>query len=107
MPDEVHGYLPGWIIKETIIEPGTRTLTRGSKISGAQEKGDYDHKENGGAQSRTLEDAGLVGETLAEVILADGGEVSPTNVTRNSTPTVHLDPKHALIRALQDESSKV
>lgn len=72
MSDETHGYLPGWIISETILEPGT--LTRQSK--GVQGKGDYNQKEDGGLPSRTLEDAALVGETLAEVILADGGEVS-------------------------------
>lgn len=72
MPDESHGYLPGWIISETILEPGT--LAR--EYKGLKEKGDYNQKEDGGVPSRTLEDAALVGETLAEIILADGGEVS-------------------------------
>lgn len=74
MPDETHGYLPGWIISETILEPGARTTDWKSK-AGGQDKGDYDHKEDQAGHSRTLEDAALVGETLAEVILADGGEV--------------------------------
>lgn len=79
MPDEKQGYLPGWIVNETVLESSNSSKASKSKSAGPQ--GDYkdtsDQNGNEDAkQGRSLEDAALIGETLAEVILADGGAVS-------------------------------
>lgn len=79
VPDEDHGYLPGWIVNETVLEPSNGSKASKAKVTGPQ--GDYKERDdqNGKedvAQGRSLEDAALIGETLAEVILADGGAVS-------------------------------
>jgi hypothetical protein len=79
VPDEDHGYLPGWIVNETVLEPSNGSKALKSKAASPQ--GDYKERDdlNGKEdvkEGRTLEDAALIGETLAEVILADGGAVS-------------------------------
>lgn len=54
-----------------------------AKVLGHHPQGDYTAEENqkgstGKQSKRTLEGAVLASETLAEVVLADGGEVSPS-----------------------------
>ncbi|KAJ9124435.1 hypothetical protein QFC24_003223 [Naganishia onofrii] len=83
VPDEARGYLPGWIVNETLegqdAEPTTLAALK-AKVLGHHPEGDYTAEDNqsgtsGTKSSRTLEDAALARETLAEVVLADGGEV--------------------------------
>lgn len=66
-------------MNETVLEPSNSSKALKAKVAGPQ--GDYKERDdlNGKVdvdQGRTLEDAALIGETLAEVILADGGAVS-------------------------------
>lgn len=79
VPDEEHGYLPGWIVNETVLKSdkdSNEARLRGTGPQGDyKDRGDQDGKDNV-RQGRSLEDAALIGETMAEVILADGGAVS-------------------------------
>lgn len=66
-------------MNETVLEPSNGSKALKAKAAGPQ--GDYKERDdlNGKEdvkEGRTLEDAALIGETLAEVILADGGAVS-------------------------------
>ncbi|KAJ9107513.1 hypothetical protein QFC21_000969 [Naganishia friedmannii] len=83
VPDETRGYLPGWIVNESLsgqdAESTTLTALK-AKVLGHHPEGDYTAEENQNGNARaspkkTLEGAALASETLAEVVLADGGEV--------------------------------
>lgn len=92
VPDENHGYLPGWIVNETVVEHSAGSKALKSKAAGPLSNGDYKLLENqggdqAGMQGRSLEDAALIGETLAEVILADGGVVSNRIYVSLALPT--------------------
>ncbi|KAJ9099993.1 hypothetical protein QFC19_005810 [Naganishia cerealis] len=83
VPDEARGYLPGWIVNERLpaqdAESTSLTALK-ARVLGHHPEGDYTAEENqygdaGTKSKRTLEGAMLAGETVAEVVLADGGEV--------------------------------
>lgn len=74
MPDEKSGYLPGWIVKEEKSDI-TQPLKAIKGIEGAP--GDYlPSSASKHGREVTLEDASLVGDTIADVVLANGGDVS-------------------------------
>jgi hypothetical protein len=75
VPDEKSGYLPGWIVKEEKSDI-TQPLKAIKGIEGAL--GDYlPSSASKHGREVTLEDASLVGDTIADVVLANGGDVSP------------------------------
>jgi hypothetical protein len=82
VPDEKAGYLPGWIVKEEKAD-----LTQGLKpIKGKNDAtGDYlPSAASRHGKEVSLEDASLVGDTVAEVVLANGGDVSGVLRSANS-----------------------
>ena len=73
VPDEKAGYLPGWIVKEEKSDP-TQPL-RSNKAKG-DAQGDYlPIPVTRHGKEVSLEDASLVGDTVADVVLANGGDV--------------------------------
>jgi hypothetical protein len=119
VPDEARGYLPGWIVNETLEGQDAESTTLAAlkaKVLGHHPEGDYTAEDNqsgtsGTKSNRTLEDAALARETFAEVVLADGGEVSQFATT--SIPFINSDwaPKTgqdlAVIYSIEDESSQI
>jgi hypothetical protein len=99
-------------VNETVLESSNSSKASKSKSAGPQ--GDYkDTSDQNGKedakQDRSLEDAALIGETLAEVILADGGAVSSRqHCSKVSAHNVACaDSDHAFVSALKDESSEI
>lgn len=76
VPDEKSGYLPGWIVKEEKSDLTQPLKTNKAKGDAA---GDYlPVSTSRHGREVTLEDASLVGDTIADVVLANGGDVSPS-----------------------------
>lgn len=74
VPDEKSGYLPGWIVKEEKADPAQALKSIKGKTDAA---GDYlPSTSSRHGKEVSLEDASLVGDTVADVVLANGGDVS-------------------------------
>jgi len=74
VPDEKAGYLPGWIVKEEKADPAQALKAIKGKNDAA---GDYlPSISSRHGKEVSLEDASLVGDTVADVVLANGGDVS-------------------------------